>query len=74
MNNKKYRLLYKQVGFPIFQNRMYETWKEAIDCPKGEILIVEDLNTGLVYNAAFDHHLMEYDEHYQNEQAVSPLF
>ena len=66
--------LYEQADFPVFQNRMYETASEARDCPKGDIRIVEDLKTGLIYNDAFRPELMIYDDHYQNEQAVSPLF
>lgn len=72
--DKKYKLLYQQKDFPLFQNRMYETKEEALNCPKGDIHLVEDLETGLIYNAAFEPGLMTYDEHYQNEQAVSPSF
>jgi len=68
------RLLYRQEQFPIFQNRMYDTEVEAKACPKGDVQLVEDLRTGLVYNAAFRPELMAYDAHYQNEQALSPLF
>jgi hypothetical protein len=67
-------LLYQQDDFPIFQNRMYDSKEEAIACPKGNIRLVEDLQTGLVYNDAFKPELMDYDENYQNEQAVSLLF
>jgi hypothetical protein len=68
------RLLYQQDQLPIFQNRMYDTEAEAKDCPKGDVQLVEDQRTGLVYNAAFRPELMAYDAHYQNEQALSPLF
>lgn len=68
------RLLYQQDDFPIFQNRMYDTEAEARNCPKGDIRLVEDTVTGLIHNAAFRPELMVYDGHYQNEQAVSPLF
>lgn len=68
------KLLYRQDDFPIFQNRMYESKEEAIVCPKGDIRLVEDLETGLVYNEAFSPELMVYDGNYQNEQAVSPVF
>jgi len=71
---KKLRELYSIDQLPIFQNRMYDTEAEATKCPKGDIRLVEDLQTGLVYNASFRPELMVYDEHYQNEQAVSPLF
>ena len=66
--------LYKIEQLPVFQNRMYDTLSEAKLCPKGEMVLVENLETGLSYNAAFNPQLMKYDEHYQNEQAVSPLF
>jgi hypothetical protein len=32
---------------------MYDTEPEARCCPEGVIRLVEDLTTGLVYNAAF---------------------
>jgi hypothetical protein len=53
---------------------MYDTEAEAKACPKGDVLLVEDQRTGLVYNTAFRPELMVYDAHYQNEQALSPLF
>ena len=56
----KERELYRQSNLPIFQNRMYDTFDAARNCPKGEILLVEDLVTGLVRNAAFDPSLMGY--------------
>ena len=68
------KLLYEQKDFPVFQNRMYDSAQEAKDCPKGDIRLVEDGSTGLVYNAAFQPELMNYDGNYQNEQGVSPCF
>ncbi len=68
------RLLYRQEQFPIFQNRMYLTEAQAKACPKGDVQLVENQETGLVYNAAFRPELMSYDADYQNEQALSPLF
>jgi hypothetical protein len=68
------KVLYEQQQFPVLQNRVYETVQDAINCPKGDIKIVEDVRTGLVYNAAFDPELMIYDENYNNEQGVSPSF
>jgi len=66
--------LYEQPQLPVFQNRMYETEAEAKACPTGDIRLKEDGTTGLVYNEAFRPELVVYDEHYQNEQAVSALF
>lgn len=74
VKNVNHRLLYKQDQLPIFQNRMYETKAEAIACPKADMRLVEDLDTGLVYNFQFKSELMNYDSNYQNEQALSPKF
>jgi len=74
VKNVNHKLLYKQDQLPIFQNRMYETKAEAIACPKADIRLVEDLDTGLVYNSQFKSELMNYDSNYQNEQALSQRF
>ena len=68
------KLLYEQADYPVFQNRMYDSAQEGKDCPKGDIRLVEDGVTGLVYNAAFCPDLMNYDGNYQNEQGVSSYF
>lgn len=58
------KVLYEQRQFPVLQNRVYDTAQDAIDCPKGDIKIIEDSKTGLVYNAAFDPDLMVYNGNY----------
>lgn len=74
MKPQSFKTLYEAKNFPVFQNRMYETSQEARNCPKGDLVIVEDQDTGLVYNLEFQAELVDYDTCYQNEQAVSPLF
>lgn len=74
VNDVMNKILYCQHQFPVFQNRMYPSQTEAINCPKGNIKLEEDQYTGLVFNAAFSPELMVYDKHYQNEQAVSGFF
>jgi SAM-dependent methyltransferase len=59
---------------PIQQNRVHFSREEALNCPKGDIVLAQDRETGIVHNAAFDQALMVYDEHYQNEQACSDVF
>lgn len=66
--------IYKVDRLPVFQNRMYDTAKAAQNCPRGDMHLVQNHDTGLIYNAAFQPELMVYDANYQNEQAVSPLF
>jgi hypothetical protein len=68
------RVLYKESGYPILQNRVYGTYEEAIHCPCGDIHIIEDDQSGLIYNAAFRPELMRYDSNYNNEQANSICF
>lgn len=67
-------LLYQVDELPVFQNRMYDSKEDAISCSKGNMRLVENLETGLVYNEAFQPELVVYDGNYQNEQAVSPFF
>jgi hypothetical protein len=71
---KTTRDLYEIDGLPIFQNRIYESEASARSCPRGDIRLIEDQKTGLIYNAAFRPELVNYDEHYNNEQALSPTF
>ncbi len=59
---------------PVYQNKMYASHEEARTCPVGDIVLVQDVRTGLVFNEAYDPALLRYDESYQNEQACSPSF
>jgi len=68
------KLLYEVQELPVFQNRMYGSEVEGKECPKGNIRLVENSETGLIYNETFYPELMEYDKNYQNEQGVSPFF
>lgn len=69
-----FRELYRAQSLPVFQNLMYRTEHDAKECAKGDIVLVQDMKTGLVFNQAFNAELVEYDTDYQNEQAVSQLF
>lgn len=68
------RVLFEQPALPVLQNRTYTTQTAAKECAKGDVRLVEDMRTGLVYNAAFQPNLVEYDSDYQNEQGLSPAF
>jgi len=68
------RVLFEQAGLPVLQNRTYPSRDEARNCVKGDVRLVEDLGSGLVYNAAFRPELVAYDSDYQNEQGLSPAF
>jgi SAM-dependent methyltransferase len=66
-----YKEIYRVEQLPIFQNRMFRSSEEAQNCAKGDVVLVQDLDTGLIFNQAFQPELMEYDADYQNETAVS---
>lgn len=71
MTNK---IIFQMDGFPVQQNRVYNTVEDAISCPKGSIKLIQDRHTGLLYNSDFNPDLIIYDENYQNEQGYSPTF
>jgi hypothetical protein len=72
MSNSK--SLYHVEGLPLFQNKLFPTEAEARTCACGDIDLVQDERTGLVFNAAFRPELLEYDSTYNNEQSLSPGF
>lgn len=69
-----YRELFRVEGLPVFQNKMFPDQSSAINCLKGDVVLVQDMDTGLIFNAAFDPSLLQYDGDYQNEQAHSSIF
>jgi len=66
--------LYDQLSLPIFQNRVYNSRDEALRCGSGDMCLVQNLRTGLIYNEAFRPELLVYNSTYQNEQGVSAHF
>lgn len=59
---------------PVFQTRMFHSEQEAKNCIKGDVVLIQDLETGLIFNEAFRPELTQYDADYQNEQASAPFF
>ena len=70
----QYKELYRVNQLPVFQNHMYRTQHEAQNCVMGDMLLVQDMATGLIFNQAFKPELMQYNAGYQNEQAFSTVF
>lgn len=66
--------LYRAEQLPVFQNRMFRSAEDAQQCARGDVVLVRDLDSGLIFNQAFQPELMQYDADYQNEQAVSSVF
>lgn len=68
------RELLRIEGLPVYQNKVFASAEEARACPTGDVVLCQDLSTGLVTNAAFDPGRLDYDGSYQNEQGCSPAF
>lgn len=69
-----FREVYRAEQLPVLQNRMFATAQAARDCARGDVVLVQSLETGLVFNQAFRPELVEYDADYQNEQGLSAAF
>lgn len=61
-------------GLPVLQNRIFATAAEARASATGDMVLVQDMDTGLIFNSAFDPDRLKYDQNYQNEQACSSVF
>ena len=68
------REIFRAEKLPVLQNRVFDTAEAARNSPIGDVVLVQDTKTGLVFNAAFDPNRLNYDEDYQNEQACSNVF
>lgn len=68
------REIYRAEQLPVFQNRMFASAQAGRECTRGDVVLAQSLETGLVFNRAFQPELMQYDADYQNEQGLSTAF
>ena len=68
------REIYRIEKLPVLQNRVFNSVEAALKGPVGDVVLVQDNETGLVFNSCFDPHKINYDGEYQNEQALSNVF
>ncbi len=66
--------VYNQLSVPVFQNKVYPTKDEAKSINTLNVQLVQNKISGFIFNKIFDSKKMNYDEHYQNEQAHSNYF
>lgn len=62
------------MSLPVLQNRTFDNAQAARQSASADVILVQDADTGLVYNQAFDPDKLVYDSNYQNEQAHSAVF
>jgi len=68
------RELFRAERLPVLQNRVFATAAEARTSATGDVVLVQDMDTGLIFNSTFDPGKLAYDRNYQNEQACSSVF
>jgi len=66
--------LYRATGLPVLQNRIFGNRQDALCAATGDVELVRDLSSGLIFNHAFSPDSLKYDSEYQNEQALSASF
>lgn len=60
------REIYKAANVPLLQNRVYPSKAEAERAGTGTLTIVQDIETGFIYNSSFQSDLVKYDSNYDN--------
>jgi len=68
------REVYRAEQLPVLQNRMFASAEAARACTRGDVVLVQSDESGLIFNRAFRPELVEYDADYQNEQGLSGAF
>ncbi|MEZ6139771.1 MAG: class I SAM-dependent methyltransferase [Zavarzinella sp.] len=68
------KVLYKVDKLPLFQNKVYPTYEQAITAEVGSLELVHHPVTGHIYNQLFESERVIYDIHYDNEQSHSAAF
>lgn len=66
------RELFRAEQLPLLQNKLYDSPEAARSCPLGDLVLVQDLETGLVFNRAFQP--VRYDPGYRGSAPTSPIF
>ena len=72
--NTNTQIIYEQVGVPLIQNKVYPTSEEAKAAKKINVVLAQSQDNGFVFSANFDESIIDYDQHYQNEQSNSGFF
>jgi hypothetical protein len=69
-----YKSLFKIDNLPIFTQKTYNSYSDAINCQTGIVHLVQSKQSGFLYNIDFNPDLMIYDKNYNNEQGFSNFF
>ena len=67
-------VFFEQAGAPVLCNQLHDSREAARGCALGDIRLALCPSCGLVYNAAFDPELIDYNATYENALHHSPTF
>lgn len=68
------KIIYQQKSVPLIQNKVYPPNEAAKNAPCADVLLAQSLDNGFVFNTNFIDFIIDYDQHYQNEQSNSAYF
>lgn len=68
------KIIYEQKRVPLIQNMVYTNPELAKAAKTINVSLGQSLNNGFVFSANFDDSIIDYDQHYQNEQSNSRFF
>lgn len=72
--NSNVKIIYEQKGVPLIQNMVYPTPQLAKAAKTINVSLGQSIDNGFVFSANFDDSIIDYDQHYQNEQSNSKFF
>lgn len=68
------KVIYEQKNVPLIQNTVYPKIELAKAAKTINVTLAQSLDNGFVFSANFDDSIIDYDQHYQNEQSNSKFF
>ena len=72
--NKNCDTIYTIDSIPVFQNKIYNSYNEAVNAQIQPVVVKHCSICNMIFNSTFDAGYMDYDANYQNEQACSEYF
>lgn len=72
--SKRLGSFYTQKEIPVFNNVVYRTKEEAINCEKGKISLTLCSSCGLIFNSRVDTKLLRYREDYDSDRSYSEFY
>src|SRR4030067_977056 len=73
-NSDQISTFLERKSVPVRQNALFSEQKEALEVPRGDLMLAVCTQCGFVFNSAFDSSLLIYGQNYDNAQFFSQVF